>query len=154
MKRTILIALIIVCSFLVGMGLWYARVRMLGTNPTQNSATSSRSQTVNTSVAPSGNTPSTPTIITRPPESQPLDSDHDGLADEEEKKAGTDPMKADTDSDGLTDRQEVVVFRTDPLHADTDSDSTKDGDEVDAGTDPNGSGKLLDLQQALRNQQP
>lgn len=154
MKRTILIVLIIICSFLVGMGLWYARVRMLGTNTTKSSATSKNSPAVNASVMTSNNASPAPTITTKPPKNQPLDSDHDGLIDEEEKTAGTDLVKADTDGDGLTDRQEVVVFRTDPLNGDTDGNGVKDGDEVRSGTDPNGSGNLLDLQQALRNQQP
>ncbi|MCC6444045.1 MAG: FG-GAP repeat protein [Armatimonadetes bacterium] len=35
------------------------------------------------------------------------DPDSDGLADEEEKKAGTDPLRRDTDADGLLDGWEV-----------------------------------------------
>ena len=37
----------------------------------------------------------------------PVDSDKDGLTDEEEKKLGTNPTKADTDGDGFLDGQEV-----------------------------------------------
>lgn len=37
------------------------------------------------------------------------DSDKDGLADEMEKKLGTDPNKADTDEDGYLDGQEVAA---------------------------------------------
>jgi hypothetical protein len=36
-----------------------------------------------------------------------LDSDQDGLTDQEEKMIGTDPMKADTDGDGYSDGKEV-----------------------------------------------
>jgi hypothetical protein len=36
-----------------------------------------------------------------------LDSDQDGLTDQEEKMIGTDPFKADTDSDGYSDGKEV-----------------------------------------------
>jgi hypothetical protein len=36
-----------------------------------------------------------------------LDSDQDGLTDQEEKAIGTDPFKADTDSDGYSDGKEV-----------------------------------------------
>ena len=36
-----------------------------------------------------------------------LDTDQDGLSDEEEKMYGTDPTKADTDGDGYTDGAEV-----------------------------------------------
>lgn len=151
MKRTILIVFIIICAFVIGMGLWYVRVRMLGINVTTKKRTPSHSQNVNTTTTPTGRTAPEPLVATKPPISQPLDADHDGLADADEKKAGTDPLKADTDADGLTDRQEVVVYHTNPLNADTDNDGVKDGDEVRAGTNPNGTGKLLDLQQALRN---
>lgn len=36
-----------------------------------------------------------------------LDSDQDGLTDQEEKSIGTDPFKADTDGDGYSDGKEV-----------------------------------------------
>lgn len=36
-----------------------------------------------------------------------LDSDQDGLTDQEEKAIGTDPLKADTDGDGYSDGKEV-----------------------------------------------
>ncbi|HLD20975.1 MAG TPA: hypothetical protein VJB64_02680 [Patescibacteria group bacterium] len=47
----------------------------------------------------------------------------------------------DTDQDGLTDEEEEV-YGTDPENSDTDGDSYLDGDEVAAGYDPNGPGKL------------
>ena len=65
-----------------------------------------------------------------------VDSDHDGLSDEEEATYGTDPFKADTDSDGLTDGDEVIYFNTDPTNPDTDGDRISDGQEVRVGTDP------------------
>ena len=46
----------------------------------------------------------------------PVDSDKDGLTDEEEKKLGTNPTKADTDGDGFLDGQEVKEGY-DPLKA-------------------------------------
>ena len=58
------------------------------------------------------------------------DSDADGLSNAEEIKIGTDPLKADTDGDGLPDKQEVSVSMTNPLIADTDKDGLSDGDEV------------------------
>ncbi len=64
------------------------------------------------------------------------DDDNDTLSDEEEAKAGTDPLLSDTDSDGLTDAAEVNEHKTDPLLADTDKDGISDGDEIAAGTDP------------------
>ena len=48
----------------------------------------------------------------------------------------TNPLKSDTDSDGLTDGDEVKLHSTDPLNADTDGGSVKDGEEVARGTDP------------------
>ncbi len=76
---------------------------------------------------------------------QPLDSDEDGLSDEEEKQLGIDSSSVDSDSDGLFDREEVKVYKTDPLNPDTDGDGHKDGDEVKAGYDPKGQGKLYDI---------
>lgn len=72
-----------------------------------------------------------------------LDTDEDKLRDIDEKKFGTDINLADTDSDGLSDYDEVKVYMTDPLNADTDGDGYVDGrEEVDKGYDPKGPGKL------------
>ena len=65
-----------------------------------------------------------------------FDEDGDGLDWIEERDEGTDPSDADTDDDGLSDREEVEETGTDPTHADTDGDGLSDGDEIDAGTDP------------------
>lgn len=73
---------------------------------------------------------------------QELDSDRDGLRDIDERRYGTDPNKADTDDDGLTDYQEVTIYKTNPLKADTDGDGYTDSEEVTNGYDPNGTGKL------------
>ena len=62
------------------------------------------------------------------------DTDHDGIGN-----------NADTDDDGLFDREEVEVYETDPLNPDTDSDGYKDGDEVSAGYHPNGPGRLFEI---------
>lgn len=61
----------------------------------------------------------------------PLDSDGDGLTDEEELTVyKTDPNNPDTDGDGLKDGEEVHRYQTNPLNPDTDGDGLKDGDEV------------------------
>ena len=57
------------------------------------------------------------------------DADADRLSDAEEAEYGTDPNCADTDSDGLTDYEEVVRHRTDPNDADTDDDGRTDYEE-------------------------
>jgi len=67
-----------------------------------------------------------------------IDSDSDGLTDCEEMFVhGTDTLDSDTDDDGLIDGDEVNVYGTDPLDADSDDDGLTDGDEVNVhGTDP------------------
>src|SRR3989339_581009 len=74
-----------------------------------------------------------------------LDSDADGLSDEEEKALGTNPYDQDTDHDGLGDYQEVNVYKTNPLNQDTDCDGISDGAEVKMGRNPKGKGMLTDL---------
>lgn len=74
-----------------------------------------------------------------------LDSDGDGLTDEEEKLLGIDPAEPDSDGDGLFDKEEIRIYGTNPLDPDTDQDGYLDGDEVRHGYNPNGPGALLDL---------
>ncbi len=67
----------------------------------------------------------------------PVDTDGDGVTDEQEILNGTDPNNADTDGDGVSDAEELELG-TDPNNADTDGDGLSDGDEVNTyGTDPN-----------------
>ena len=80
-----------------------------------------------------------------------LDSDGDGLTDQEEKELGTSITNNDSDNDGLFDREEVEVYKTDPLKKDTDGDGNNDGEEVASGYNPNGAGKLLDLQAEIED---
>jgi hypothetical protein len=66
-----------------------------------------------------------------------VDTDADGLDQCGESAAGTLPNDADSDDDGLTDGDEVLVHDTDPLDADSDNDGLTDGDEVHTyGTHP------------------
>lgn len=77
-----------------------------------------------------------------------VDSDSDGLFDEDEAALGMDSTLADTDVDGtldgdedndadtLTNAQELYVYLTEAATADTDADSRDDGAEVAEGTDP------------------
>ena len=63
-------------------------------------------------------------------ESCSSDRDMDGLGKCEEEKLGTNPRNPDTDGDGLTDGEEVMVYKTSPLLKDTDLDGLSDFDEV------------------------
>jgi hypothetical protein len=59
------------------------------------------------------------------------DSDGDGLSDADEvNKYGTNPNVADSDGDGLTDLEEIQSYGTDPLAVDSDGDGLSDADEV------------------------
>ena len=58
-----------------------------------------------------------------------VDSDNDGLPDYLEKEIGTDRYNADTDSDGLPDGYEYYTLRTDPAKADTNDNGISDADE-------------------------
>ena len=80
------------------------------------------------------------------------DTDGDGLINEDEAKAGTDPKNPDTDNDGLSDREEVKTWKTNPLKADTDGDGYNDGEEIKTLNDPKvPGGKLLDLNKAIQS---
>lgn len=76
-----------------------------------------------------------------------VDSDNDGLDQLQEAEHGTDPNHWDTDSDGLSDGEEVIIWGTDPLNSDTDNDGFEDGEEVKAGYNPKGNGKLFEVPQ-------
>lgn len=58
------------------------------------------------------------------------DDDQDGVRNGRERELGLDPNNPDTDSDGLTDGDELFVYKTDPSTKDTDGDGLSDGDEV------------------------
>jgi len=73
---------------------------------------------------------------------EPKDTDTDGLTDEEELALGTNPNLIDTDGDGLSDREEIRVWKTNALDIDTDGDGYDDKTEIDGGYDPSGPGKL------------
>lgn len=62
------------------------------------------------------------------------DPDHDGLTNLQEFQLGTDPNNPDSDGDGLTDGQEVLMYHTNPLLFSTDGTGIPDGIEVQTGT--------------------
>ena len=77
-----------------------------------------------------------------------MDSDGDGLTDDEERALGTDPHNPDTDGDGIGDGDEVHIYGTNPLKSDTDGDGFSDFQEIKKGYDPNGPGLLTNAQKA------
>lgn len=64
------------------------------------------------------------------------DPDRDGLTNEEELAANTDPENYDTDGDTLPDGAELNELPTDPLRPDTDFDDIRDDVEVRNLWDP------------------
>ena len=84
---------------------------------------------------------------------EPVDSDGDGLVDEEEIARGTDPQNWDSDGDELNDGDEVLVWNTDPLNPDSDGDTYLDGAEIKAGYNPVGPGQFTDPVEALQKEQ-
>ncbi len=65
-----------------------------------------------------------------------IDADGDGLCDVAEANLGTNPNRADSDRDDLSDYVEVNTYYTNPSNPDTDSDGVSDGQEVLHGEDP------------------
>ena len=64
-----------------------------------------------------------------------VDTDGDGIPDEEEQELGTDPLEPDSDGDGLDDDEEIQIG-TDPLSDDTDGDGYSDLVELEGFTLP------------------
>ncbi|MBQ7216115.1 MAG: VWA domain-containing protein [Synergistaceae bacterium] len=64
------------------------------------------------------------------------DPDGDGLTNLQESNIGTNMVIKDTDHDGLNDYDEAMTYHTDPLKPDTDGDGVDDATEIAIGSDP------------------
>lgn len=71
-----------------------------------------------------------------------VDSDKDGVNEENEKKYGTSDKSRDTDGDSLSDYEEIFYLFSDPKKFDSDNDSYPDGLEVVNGYNPSGPKKI------------
>lgn len=65
------------------------------------------------------------------------DPDRDGLSNNQERFYNTDPFKADSDSDILSDLDEINKYFTNPSLPDTDGDGHDDAEELKNGYSPN-----------------
>lgn len=131
----------------VGAGIYFGTDLFTGSE--EESAVINDSANINMAAENKNSSGADQSAPAEPAEEKPLDSDGDGLTDDEEKVLGTDPDKSDTDGDGLFDREEALIYKTDPLKKDTDGDGHNDGDEVKDGYNPLGPGLLLDLQSEI-----
>lgn len=58
------------------------------------------------------------------------DIDNDGITNDRESQLGTNPYDADSDGDGISDYEEIEVYRTNPLRTDSDGDGLNDAEET------------------------
>lgn len=141
--KIILVVLLLVALGLLGFGGWWLFNRIKSSPPKVASTTKSNVVTTPPAVTTTTNSQSTKTNTVLFGSNDTVDSDNDGLTDQEEAQLGTNPNNPDSDGDGLSDGDEVKMWHTNPLKADTDGDGFSDGMEIANGYNPNGPGKLL-----------
>ncbi|MFH1225889.1 MAG: thrombospondin type 3 repeat-containing protein [bacterium] len=149
-KKFFIIGLSAVVIVVLGVGGWLAYARFFQARPevTVNLNQAPINEAVNANQNLNLENPEANLNINGPELAGPIDTDADGLTDEEEARINTDPTSVDTDNDGLFDREEIKVYKTDPSDADTDDDGYLDGAEARAGYDPRGPGKLFSVETA------
>ena len=81
-----------------------------------------------------GDNPSPTTHRTNPQPVAQTTPSHDSSRNQSTKVAKD--TSADSDGDGLSDREEIEIYGTQPNHLDSDSGGLRDGDEVRRGADP------------------
>ncbi|MBR3004151.1 MAG: InlB B-repeat-containing protein [Lachnospiraceae bacterium] len=75
------------------------------------------------------------------------DKDGEGFMNIEEVNHGTNSLLYDTDSDLLSDYDEVYVYHTDPLNPDSDHDGVADGRETLIGSNPSAANSSFTTQE-------
>lgn len=159
-KVITVIIIILVVAGLIGVAVWgfnyFSSLKKQEAAPpaVQEASTPVAASPAATTSAAETAATETPTASTTAITEANQDTDGDGLADEEEKVLGSDPNKADSDADGLTDWAEAKIYKTDLLNPDTDGDSYQDGNEVINGYDPlkPGSARLYEVPKAAATQ--
>ena len=144
MKRLLVLVVIIIILAIASIAAWWVFSRSSENTNTPSAIEEQTNAGDTTSVL----------MVNYVPPVEMNDDDRDGLSNDEERTAGTDSTKIDSDLDGLTDMQEAKVYKTKPLVKDTDGDGMTDGDEVNANRNPLGEGALLDFNKALEGLTP
>lgn len=128
-RQVIIGVLIVLVAIIIGMLLWYRAYRQANTElpvyvPTVSPDTITRIET------------STSTYRSA------TDADLDGIENTDEATLGTSNRDFDTDHDGVSDWDEIHVWKTNPIATDTDLDGFSDGVEIIRGYNPLGKGAL------------
>lgn len=159
--RAILFVIIAAVLGGLGFGGWYIYSKVISKNTVTQTETSSNNsdlpnppQDITPAVAIPDNSAQTPAVTSDIPAKvnndqilfgESTDTDKDGLDNIRETELATDSNNPDTDADGLSDGDEVLIWKTNPLVPDTDGDSYPDGTEVRNGYSPLGPGKLFNV---------
>ena len=125
MKKSSLILSIL--SVLIATALWFIGSWWYYTCKIKN--TCGNTQTI----ANNSPSPEKTTLAATATNNAVTDTDNDGLTDEEEEKAGTDPLLVDTDGDSIPDNEEIGSNIFNPL--DTDKDGIIDALDLDDDND-------------------
>jgi|GEM_PF-664642 hypothetical protein len=141
--KIILAILLVVLLVLLGFGGWWLFNRIKNSSPQITGTTKSNvvPAVVVTPTTSQSTKSKTDTVLFG--SNSTVDSDNDGLTDQEETQLGANLNNPDVDGDGLSDGDEVKTWHTNPLVADTDGDGFTDGMEIMNGYNPNGPGKLI-----------
>lgn len=146
--RTLTLVLLVLVLLIVGGGGFWVYLNFMRTPTTETTVTETPTEPIQQVPVQTPPVVETPVVVSTTLddtilEGQPLDTDADGLTDDQEKEKRTDPLSWDTDGDLLSDGDEVNTWETNPLVADTDGDTYKDGEEIRNGYNPKGPGKLF-----------